>query len=161
MLDAPVCVDDHGMQYVGVEKNDKSVRITCRVRADPANDLVQFDWSVMPGAAATAAELHQQQSLSVVATSNYVTTALSGSQRTDTAAAGGGLVVGELNLTAFTVGLPDMNQYAQDTPPSAGKNKPVVLDSVSCQATNAVGVQQKPCKYYIIPACKFIRIPLQ
>lgn len=146
------------MQYVGVEKNDKSVRITCRVRADPADDLVQFDWSVLPGAASTAAELHQQQSLSVVATSNYVTTALSGSPRNDMAARDG-LVIGELNLTAFTVGLPDMVQYAYDTSPSAAKNKPVVLDSVSCQATNAVGVQRKPCKYYIIPACKFIRVP--
>ncbi|VVC33927.1 Immunoglobulin subtype,Immunoglobulin-like domain,Immunoglobulin-like fold,Immunoglobulin subtype 2 [Cinara cedri] len=141
---APVCADG-GPQLVGVEASEKTVRVTCRVRADPADDLVRFQWTVTPGPASNAGELHQQQSSGVMATG-----ALSGSPRNSTAAAGG-LAVGELVLPAFTIGVPDAVQYAQDRP-SAGNNKPAVLASVNCRATNAVGAQQKPCVYNIIPA---------
>jgi len=131
---------------VGVEANEKNVHIVCRVKADPADERVQFEWLVWPGAAAAATgELHQQQSPSVVATGSYVTTGLP-NQRNDTA-------VGELVLPAMTVGVPDMVQYVERAP--HGK-KPIVLDTVSCRATNAVGRQQNPCLYHIIPACKYI-----
>lgn len=133
---------------MGVEKHENNVHVVCRVRADPADDRVQFEWLVWPGGTATAAELHQQQSPSVVATGNYVTTALS-SSRNDTAA---GTVVGELVLPATTVGFPDAAQYVDRAP---SFRKPVVLDTVSCRATNAVGQQQRPCVYHIIPACEY------
>ncbi|XP_026817437.1 uncharacterized protein LOC113556591 [Rhopalosiphum maidis] len=140
---APVCADDGDqLQLVGVEANENNVRIVCRVRADPADDRVQFEWLVWPGAAAAATgELHQQQSPSVVATGSYVTTALP-NQRNDTA-------VGELVLPAMTVGVPDVVQYVDRAPYF---KKPIVLDTISCRATNAVGRQQNPCLYHIIPA---------
>uniref|UniRef100_A0A2H8TIZ6 B-cell receptor CD22 n=1 Tax=Melanaphis sacchari TaxID=742174 RepID=A0A2H8TIZ6_9HEMI len=140
---APVCADDgNQLQLVGVEANENNVRIVCRVRADPADDRVQFEWLVWPGAAAAATgELHQQQSPSVVATGSYVTTALP-NQRNDTA-------IGELVLPAMSVGVPDVVQYADRT---SRVKKPIVLDTVSCRATNAVGRQQNPCLYHIIPA---------
>ncbi|XP_029344513.1 uncharacterized protein LOC100569162 isoform X1 [Acyrthosiphon pisum] len=140
---APVCADDDNqLQLVGVEANENHVRIVCRVRADPADDRVQFEWLVWPGAAAAATgELHQQQSPSVVATGSYVTTALP-NQRNDTA-------VGELVLPATNVGVPDVVQYVDRAP---HVKKPIVLDTVSCRATNAVGRQQNPCLYHIIPA---------
>lgn len=149
---APVCADDgNQLHLVGVEKYEKNVRVMCRVRADPADERVQFEWLVWPGmAAATVAELHQQQSPSVVATGNYVTTALSNS-RNDTAA---GLVVGELELPAMAVGVADVVQYADGAP---NVRKPVVLDTVSCRATNAVGRQQNPCLYHIVAACESVR----
>lgn len=154
LLVAPVCADDGSqLQLVGVEKNEKNVRIMCRVRADPADEHVQFEWLVWPGAAA-AAELHQQQSPSVVATGNYVTTAMSNS-RNDTAA---GLVVGELELPAMAVGVADVVQYVDRSP---NVRRPVVLDTVSCRATNAVGRQQNPCLYHIVPACECVRSPVQ
>lgn len=158
-----MCADDGGQpQLVGVENSEDSVRVTCRVRADPADDRVQFEWLVWPGAepaasaAAAAAELHQQQSPSVVATGNYVTTALS-SPRNDTAATAG-TVVGELVLPATTVGAPllDIVQYADR---AANVKRPVVFDTVSCRATNAVGRQQNPCLYHIVPACEFLSTP--
>lgn len=152
-----MCADDGGpVQLVGVEKNENSVRVTCRVRADPADDRVQFEWLVWPGAEAAAAELHQQQSPSVVATGNYVTTALPSNPRNDTAAAGL-VVVGQLVLPATTVGVPlDVVQYADRS--SSNVKRPVVFDTVSCRATNAVGRQQHPCLYHIVPACElFVR----
>ncbi|XP_025423615.1 uncharacterized protein LOC112692984 [Sipha flava] len=142
---APVCADDGNQrQLVGVEKNEKNVRIVCRVKADPADERVQFEWLVWPGVA-EATELHQQQSPSVVATGNYVTTAMSGSPN-DTAT---GLVIGVLELPAMTVGVADVVQYVDR---AANVRKPIVLDTVSCRATNAVGRQQNPCLYHIVPA---------
>ncbi|KAE9525141.1 hypothetical protein AGLY_014555 [Aphis glycines] len=133
--DAPVCADDgNQLQLVGVEANENNVRIVCQVRADPADDRVQFEWLVWPGAASAATgELHQQQSPSVVATGSYVTTALP-NQRNDTA-------VGELVLPAMTVGVPDVVQYVDRAP---HVKKPIVLDTVSCRATNAVGPPPGP-----------------
>lgn len=146
-LVAPICADEGSQrQLVGVEKNEKDARIMCRVKADPADEYVQFEWLVWPGLA-TAAELHQQQSSNVVATGNYVTTAISNSPN-DTAA---GLVVGVLKLPAMTVGVADVVQYVDR---ATNVRKPIVLNTVSCRATNAVGRQQNPCLYHIVPACE-------
>lgn len=150
--DAPVCADDSSQpQLVGVEAADRSVRIVCRVTADPADDRVQFEWLVWPG---VAADVHPQRSPSVVATGSYVTTAVSG-PRNDTAAAG--LVIGELVLPATAVGGPDASHpyaVADRAGPTSSK-RPAVLDTVSCRAANSVGRQQNPCLYHIVPACEY------
>lgn len=144
-----MCADDDSqLQLVGVEKNEMDVHVVCRVKADPVDDSMQFEWLVWPGTAAAGAELHQEQPPSVVATGSYVTSALSGT-RNDTAA---GLVAGELVLPATTMAVLDVVQYADKT---SSLKKPVVLDTVSCRATNTVGRQQNPCLYYIIPACEY------
>lgn len=157
--DAPVCADDGGQsQLVGVEAAERSVRIACRVMADPADDRVQFEWLVWPGVAADA---HPQRSPSVVATGSYVTTAVSG-PRNDTAT-GGGLVVGELVLPATAVGGPDAGRpyaTAADRAGPASSKRPVVLDTVSCRAANSVGRQQNPCLYHIVPACEYYVKPV-
>lgn len=153
-VDAPVCADEGSQQqWVGVENNE-NVRVTCRVRSDPADDRVQFEWVVWPGGAATT-DMHQhQQQLPPrsLATGNYVTTALSSVTQNETiAATTAGLATGELVLPTPNIGVSDESLYGDR---AANIKKPIVLHTVSCRATNAVGQQQNPCLYYIIPACK-------
>lgn len=139
VTDAPLCADDGGhRQLVGVEKNDANVRVACRVKADPVDERMQFEWLVWPG---PVSDLHPQRS---AATGSYVTAAVL-SQRNDTA-------VGELVLPAMTVA-----EAAQFADRAAASKRPFALDTVSCRATNAVGRQQTPCLYHIIPASEYGR----
>lgn len=142
--DAPFCADDGSQrQLVGVEKNEANVRVVCRVRADPVDDRMQFEWLVWPG---PVSDLHPQRS---AATGSYVTAALPSPRNNDTASS---LAVGELVLPAMTVA--EAAQYADR---AASSKRPAALDTVSCRATNAVGRQQSPCLYHIIPACEYGR----
>lgn len=145
--DAPFCADESGQpQLVGVKKDDVSVRVVCRLRADPVDDRTQFEWIVWPGAVAALQPPSHQSSRGVPAAGSYVTTANAGSRNNTAGAGHHDSVVGELVL-------PVSKREADGT--TASSVKPTPLDSVSCRASNAVGRQQTPCLYHIIPACEY------
>ncbi|XP_050526610.1 uncharacterized protein LOC126897228 isoform X2 [Daktulosphaira vitifoliae] len=172
---APTCADENDSRrpkLVGVEGiGETNVHVTCRVRADP-DDQVQFDWLVWPGAVSAGsaigtASIHQHHhhypnnqntGASASMADSYVTTALSDTTKNDTAMTM--IAYGQLVLkvsishdSAQDIYMMDRaNTMVSNHLKGSSNGESQVLNTVSCQATNSVGRQLMPCIYYLVRA---------